>query len=55
MDGWTDRHKDVQRETIIPRHYIVGVGGYKNHINFLAAEFALYMLGENFFQYFLKI
>ena len=27
-DGRTDRHTDVQRETIIPRHY--RVAGYKN-------------------------
>ena len=27
-DGRTDRHTDVQRETIIPRHYCVA--GYKN-------------------------
>ena len=27
-DGWTDRHTEVQPETIIPRHYIVA--GYKN-------------------------
>ena len=27
-DGWTDRHMDVQRETILPRHY--SVAGYKN-------------------------
>ena len=27
-DGWTDRHKDVQHETIIPRHY--RVAGYEN-------------------------
>ena len=28
MDGrWTDRHKDIQCETIIPRHYCVA--GYK--------------------------
>ena len=27
-DGWTDRHTDVQRETIITHHYCVA--GYKN-------------------------
>ena len=27
-DGQTDRHTDIQRETIIPRHYCVA--GYKN-------------------------
>ena len=27
-DGWTDRHTDIQRETIIPSHY--RVAGYKN-------------------------
>ena len=27
MDGQMDRHMDVQRETIIPHHYIVA--GYK--------------------------
>ena len=26
MDGWRDRHMDVQCETIIPRHY--RVAGY---------------------------
>ena len=29
-DGRTDRHTDVQRETIIPRHYFVA--GYKNSL-----------------------
>ena len=28
-DGRSDRHTDVQRETIIPRHY--RVAGYKNN------------------------
>ena len=27
-NGWTDRHTDDQRETIIPHHY--RVAGYKN-------------------------
>ena len=30
MDGWTDRHTDSQRDTIIPRHY--HEAGYKNGI-----------------------
>ena len=30
-DGQTDRHTDVQRETIIPHHYIVS--GYKKNNN----------------------
>ena len=29
-DGRTDRHTDVQRENIIPRHY--RVAGYKKYI-----------------------
>ena len=29
-DGPTDRHTDVQRETIIPRHY--RVAGYKTSL-----------------------
>ena len=28
IDGWMDRHTDIQRETIIPCHY--HVAGYKN-------------------------
>ena len=28
-DGWMDRHKDVQRETIISRHYCVA--GYNKY------------------------
>ena len=28
IDGWKDRHLDVQRETIIPRHY--RVAGYNS-------------------------
>ena len=32
-DGRPDRHTDVQRETIIPRHY--RVAGYKNSVCFL--------------------
>ena len=32
-DVWTDRHTDVQRETIIPQHYYVVV--YKNDMTML--------------------
>ena len=30
MDKWTDRYTDIQRETIIPRHY--RVAGYKKTV-----------------------
>ena len=45
-DWWMDRHKDVQRETIIPRHY--HVVGYKKVLNIIFIwRFEKWLKGSN--------